>query len=478
MKIIIVLPNGTRQPIEVSEQVTLRRLLPALAAKIVLPRRDEAGTAVAYYATHHNNPIPDDQPLTTLNLPPDAELVLHPVTVPDPHEVIELEPEPEPEHPHLQPNLPRPAPIPRRRERQRPFSRTRRVLSIGCALMLLLVCCLIIGLFSGLSFLFDRFDSSFNPISAVPVSTATKQIVEYTRETVTIWDFAVVDAEYDPLDNQLVMISSDPPLLHAYNPTIHRDTVIELDGGPTAVALSHSGLYAAVSQENDVSYMNLSSGQPERQQEGIANAAELILQGEDQLYAFVPPNSLTTAVLGQPDLTSITLPSSAPNYVLRLAPDGRSLYGTTRGPEPGRLEKIDITRGTPQFMYDSGDKADTCGEVWLSEDGRFAFTGCGHIWRLADQRQNDMVLLGNFFDTPQKIIALTHSAAAGNILLIPEATDNQILQFSDDGFDLLSTRSFPEGTHGRYIFLNNHGTQYYAIVQTDTGQFGLVFGEL
>jgi hypothetical protein len=48
MKIIIVLPNGTRQPIDTPDQATLRRLLPAFAAKVNLPRRDEAGTAVAY----------------------------------------------------------------------------------------------------------------------------------------------------------------------------------------------------------------------------------------------------------------------------------------------------------------------------------------------------------------------------------------------------------------------------------------------
>jgi hypothetical protein len=162
---------------------------------------------------------------------------------------------------------------------------------------------------------------------------------------------------------------------------------------------------------------------------------------------------------------------------LQLSPDGRSLYGTATGPEPGRLEKIDITRGQPQFMYDSGNAADACGEVWLAEHGRFAFTGCGHIWGLADQKQDDMVLHGNFFTEPEKITALTHSTTAGRILIIPEANDGQILLADDVGFDLLATRNLPEGTHGRFIFTNASGLQYYAIIQTDDGQYGLVTGE-
>ena len=482
MKITIVLPDGTRQPIEVSEQATLRRLLPALAAKIALPRRDESGTAVAYYASHQDQPLPDDQPLSTLGVPEDALLRLHPVTVPDPREAIEPELEVAPDSPAANTR-------PRHydRQRQRPF-RLPRFIKVGCFIILLAFCCGPIAFFSWLVYVVDQetplqFESAETAETELhtPVASGNElvapHIVTYTNHT---WDFAVIDATYAATVNRLLMVSSNPHMLHIYDPLSEQDIQIPLSRQPTAVTLSQDGSLALVAHSDVLSLINITTYtiQTIFVEAPIYDAARadngwLYLTSSDdfkaRLYGLEPETENEKV---------LELAHDNDVRILQLAADGRSLYSTTQGSEPGRLEKIDITRGEPQFMYDSGDVADTCDQVWLAEDGRFAFTGCGHIWRLADLKRDDMVLLGNFFTEPERITSLTYSTAAEHILVITETNDNQVFEFDVGSFALLATRSLPEGTHGRYLFIGNQATQYYAIVQSEDGQFSLITGNL
>ena len=488
MKITIVLPDGTRQPIEVPEQATLRRLMPVFAEKVKLPRRDESGTAVAYYATHHtaseltgqadlsalanHDPIPDDQSLTDLGIRDNDVLLLHPVIVADPHETVESEPEAKPEEPPL------PRSHPARRQRERP-SRFRKPARIGCFIAMAAFCCIPASLFSWLAYAIGQeVQSQLATSASSSTDVATPEVVTFNGND---WDFVVVDAEYDSVSERLIMISSDPHQLHIYDPNNGQDIQIPLSRTPTAVSVNPNGRSAIVGHNGLVSLVNLETHTVSQTITIEANIHDAV--GAENGWVYLTANGDYKDNIYGLEVESeaenvIVVPHTNETRLFQLAPDGRSLYGTARGPEPGRLEKIDIAQGEPRFLYDSGNGVASCGEVWLAENGRFAFTGCGHIWGLADRKQDDMVLRGNFFSEPEKITALTHSATAGRILIIPEANDGQILVADDSGFDILATRSLPAGAHGRFIFTNTAGNEYYVIIQTDDQQYGLVAGEL
>ena len=488
MKITIVLPDGTRQPIEVPEQATLRRLLPAFAEKVKLPRRDESGTAVAYYATHHkaseltgetdlstladHDPIPDDQSLTGLGIRDNDLLLLHPVVVTDPAEVIEPEADAAPEESI-------------RRQRERP-SGLPRVARIGCFIAMMAFCCIPVTLFSWLAYAIGQEVQSqlatpapFSPNGA-PSSPdgATAEVVTFNGHD---WDFVVADAEYNPVSERLIVISSNPHHLHIYDPNNGQDIQIPLSQEPTAVSVNPDGRSAIVGHDGLLSLINLETQIVSQTASIEANIFDIVLAGNGWAYATASANnkdSIYGMEIEPESETVMVLPHNNESRLLQLAPDGRSLYATTSGPEPGRLEKIDIVQGAPSFLYDSEGAIDTCGEVWLAENGRFAFSGCGHIWGLADRKQDDMVLRGNLFETTTQIRALTYSAVAGRILLISESADQQVQIFDDVQFELLGTEILPEGTHGRFIFTNIAGSQYYVIIQTDDRQYGLVTGDL
>ena len=294
------------------------------------------------------------------------------------------------------------------------------------------------------------------------------------------WDFMVIDAEYNPISERLVMISSHPHQLHIYDPIKGQDIQIPLSREPTAVTISLDGRFAAIGQSGQIEYINLDTGETINQAPISGKVADVVLPNSTWVYFSRADDnqrfySIEWATYQE---KSFAFSGNGRERTFQLAPDGRSLYGTSRGSEPGRLEKVDIAQGEPRFLYDAGDNVDTCGQVWLAEDGRFAVSGCGHIWGLADRKQDDMVLRGNLFAESEKIIALTHSATAARILLIAEENDAQVLLFDDAQFDLLSTKSLPVGTHGRFIFINAAGNQYYVIFQTDSGQYGLATGDL
>jgi hypothetical protein len=273
--------------------------------------------------------------------------------------------------------------------------------------------------------------------------------------------------------DKLILISAEPNRLHIYDPVSQQDRQMELDSLATAVSVSPDGRFAAVSQPEQILLVNLESNSIEKTWPTPSDISEVVLADEWLYYSLANgAGTIFGQHLSDTATVSTTLASPSP-HAMAVAPDGRSLYTTSRGPSPSQLEKIDVRLNEMRFMYDSGAVADTCGEVWLAADGRYAFTGCGYILRLADQRQNDMVLIGNLLAEPQKITALTHAANAGLILLMTETADAQVLFVGDEDHALMVMRSLPASLHGRYLFANTAGTQYYVITQSNEGPYGL-----
>ena len=60
------------------------------------------------------------------------------------------------------------------------------------------------------------------------------------------------------------------------------------------------------------------------------------------------------------------------------------------------MKRFDITRGQATFLYDFPylGEYETCGNLWISEDGFRIFTGCGHVFRSSESEPEDMLYNG------------------------------------------------------------------------------------
>ncbi len=481
MKITIVLPDGSHQPITLPPHTTLRRLMPTLVAKAGLPRRDESGTAVADYTTYEGTdlPIPDNVYLDEHGVKEGDVLTLHPVPVTDDEETAE------PERIEIPPE--RPTSPPQRPRRQR--SGFRRAFQIGCFLFFATFCCLPTLAVTLISVNRRQVEEgqpveTEQPVEQKTPSASTPQTITYADGEIVSWDFQVNDATYNPVTNQLLLVSADPNYLHIYSPDNNSASRIPLDGAPTAVSVSPNGHFIAVGYDQQIAYINLRTTSVEHHFLLPATVADVQLTDDNWIYATASGEGVTAYIysfsVDEPEIFTEQKLSNDPRTI-QLAPDGRSLYATIQGEGFSRLEKFDITQNEASFLYDSGDAVDSCDEVWLSGDGRYAFTGCGDIWRLADQRQNDMVLDENLFDNIEfggRVETIVHSAAAVRLLMIHETNPNRIYVFEDNSFNFLQIDLLPEGVNGRYLFIDPTGTTYYAIVETDDGEWGLYENQL
>src|SRR5688500_16639735 len=74
----------------------------------------------------------------------------------------------------------------------------------------------------------------------------------------TALNFKVVDAQYSPQLNRVVMISTNPNQLHVYDPIGKSDTVVALPVAPLSLSVAPSGLHAAIGHDAWISYVSLS----------------------------------------------------------------------------------------------------------------------------------------------------------------------------------------------------------------------------
>ncbi|MFL6464150.1 MAG: hypothetical protein ACJ73N_07045 [Bryobacteraceae bacterium] len=80
----------------------------------------------------------------------------------------------------------------------------------------------------------------------------------------TALTFRPVGAEYSLALDRIIMISSNPNLLHIYDPSSNADTTVRLSNAPLNFSVGPDGLHAAVAYTASVDYINLQSAAAER----------------------------------------------------------------------------------------------------------------------------------------------------------------------------------------------------------------------
>lgn len=325
-------------------------------------------------------------------------------------------------------------------------------------------------------------------VLASHVSVANVNATATSYNTVQPLSYRVIDAEYSHTLNRIVMVGDAPNRLHIYNPVDHTTVSVPLPRAPLNVSVGPDGHFAAVGHDALVSYVDLQQGILVKTLDLTAASADIVLAGNGKVY--VSPVRDQWAQLRAIDIATNTEVLSTgmsirAGTVYKLHPDGLSIYGANRGLSPSDIEKINISVHPPAYLYDSpyhGDYA-MCGDLWMSEDGRRIFTACGNVFRASSVRSQDMTYNGSLSGSGLNSIRhLTHSAAAGRVLVIANnpwmstaISDDRVSILMYDHLELERTMMLPRFhvnantyiAHGRFVFANAAGTEFYTVVQAD-----------
>ena len=189
--------------------------------------------------------------------------------------------------------------------------------------------------------------------------------------------YNAADGAYDkPLD-KLVLVSAGPNQLHIYDPNANEQTVA-LIMPPLCVSVSPDGSHAAVGHHGWVSYVNLQTAVVENVFQVITDVHHVLLAGNAYIYLF-PARDWSDIYSLQISSGTVTATSAIYNgRVPRLYYEDNSMYVGGNW-----FSKWDISKGVAKvatFFINFN----TCGNLWLTEDGRRLFTACATAYTTGD----------------------------------------------------------------------------------------------
>ena len=324
----------------------------------------------------------------------------------------------------------------------------------------------------------DGFETS-------PMDTAILNVQAAPFIPLLTLSYRVVDAEYSRQLDRIIMISSSPNNLHIFDPVTGSDTSISLPLTPNCVSISPDGMFAAVGHNAWVSYVNLDTVTLVKTVSVTTDVFDVVLAGNGYVYAFPRTDQWETircVNISTEVETLHTGRSIRAGTKAKLHPNGLSIYGADNGLSPSDIEKYDISSGTAQYLYDSPYHGTypMAGNLWMSDDGLRVFTRGGNVFRSSDVQSEDMTYNGSLSNLTV-VQSLDHSTAAGKVIVIPEdswnsiAEDTELQYYSHDYLvyeNKLGLPSFHVGSasysgHGKYVFFNSTGSNYFVILQAD-----------
>lgn len=304
--------------------------------------------------------------------------------------------------------------------------------------------------------------------------------------------FRPLDAEYSIPLNRIVLVGSAPNQLHIYDPATQTNVAVNLPAPPLDLALSPSGLHAAVGHNGSISYVNLFSGVIERSYT-IPGLAQSLVAGATYLYVEVVQDS--SRQVRSVDLltgTVITTTTRGDSLIgARVHPRGDAIYTTGGAFFSGRLERLTLRDGLPvDGQGGSGfrSRPDICGENWVSRDGESIFNGCRSVFWSSLSPSLELQYRGSFSDLT-RIRSLWEFSGRDELAVIPA----QVTQSSTPGMQDTEVQLYTKGslrlsgrlalastvvngvshaTRGRWVF-GDGGSELYVIAQADAAA-GLV----
>ncbi|MBP9946807.1 MAG: serine/threonine protein kinase [Vicinamibacteria bacterium] len=295
--------------------------------------------------------------------------------------------------------------------------------------------------------------------------------------------FRLTDAAFSRALNRLVVIAEGIQAVMIVDPETGNSTRVDLPATPHSVTTSPEGFAALVTSDFSVSMVNLASGTVDRTvavnvrgSTGLMGSWAYILPERDQWEKVRSVNLLSGEI-------KTGTGSVYAGAIMKAHPSGRRLYMVDRGLSPGDIHRIDAGLGPALAVKDSRYHGDypICENLWFSEKGDFAFTGCGNAFSLSDDPKKDMDFAGTVPNLEeQRISALAHSDSASRVLLVPqqrysrndEDPRDTLVTYEFPGFrfiarDVLPRLGTPESpviATGRFVFANRDGRRMYVVL--------------
>lgn len=281
----------------------------------------------------------------------------------------------------------------------------------------------------------------------------------------------IVDAEYSPGTDTLVMVATHPAnRVYVYSLSNGVESHQLLSKAPTSVSVSPNGVTAAIGHDALISVVDIASvgpGAPAPVDVNVsADVFDLVLDGTGKVHAM--PRVGHTITFHSIDISSNTeefgTDLSAGTHG-RLHPAGEFIYTADNGISPSDIQKNDIRSGVALQVYDSpyhGDH-DMCGNVWFSESGSRIYTPCGNTFSVSDVQAEDMIYSGSIvLATPgllhHRIESLSQADAHHEIALAEDDCEFNVpctsfmTYFDSDFLNLLARYPLP--------VINVAGTDY------------------
>jgi len=316
--------------------------------------------------------------------------------------------------------------------------------------------------------------------------------IDHFIEDKWLIDGDIIDAEYDRINDVIVIVSENPNELRVFDPSENSFTSVPLNLPPSSISVRLDGNNAVVGHNGWFSFVNLSTMQLENSYAVTANVHDIILAPNNWVYVFPKEDqwerirciNLSNGVEAQHNGYSIYEQTKA-----KLHPSGNFIYGANTGLSPSDFEKYEIGNGTAQYLYDSPYHGDFPfdGDIWISEDGSRLFAKSRRVFNASSIQSNDMTYNGELVGDGN-VVALDYSTAANRVYAIfsssryEEKPTNEIRTYETEflafkGTIELSSFLFPDGNNegkfyesqGYFGFFNSDGTKYYVIVKAEEG---------
>ncbi len=325
---------------------------------------------------------------------------------------------------------------------------------------------------------FMYFINSRNDTFAIPLK------INHYQEDKFLIEGEVIDATYNKAKEKLFLVTEHPNKLIILNINDYSMEDIPLKVSPNCLSVTKDGKYAVVGHDAYISYINLST-----QQE--TNLISLPHDIEDILLA---PNGWTYFIFKENNNKSMGyidskkenvktfLASSNWESKIILNPSDNYIY-TNRG------TKYDIRKDSLILLYNypHSQTQDWKGNgLLITEDKNTLVTSIGYVYKLSENRADDMTMISNI-NFSNYLIWLTYSSEtnmfAGLVKTFSAASESSLSDkieiFDASSYSMLRSISLPYFGYrdarqkyqlyrsaSEYCFFNNSGSKIITIMRT------------
>lgn len=221
----------------------------------------------------------------------------------------------------------------------------------------------------------------------------------------------VVDAAYERNSRQLYYLNTNPNQLVKFDLTTEQFQTLSLSYTPICFSLSSSGSYAAIGNDGNATLVDLNNFSVINTFNTGTLPSDVAIK--DSAFVYVFPEVGTHVRVQCVDLQnnySITQNTGwtiSDQSKAALHPIQDAIYVADNGVSPSDIEKLDISSGTANLLYDSPYHGDynMGGDLWISNDGSRLITRGRTVLQTTTNQSTDLIYSGSVqLNIPQELM--------------------------------------------------------------------------